>query len=152
MNQNTIFRLAVPTDLPACMDIRNQTPDNPIPREVLESIGVTEASWGLKMNAGVYQGIVVECDNTLVGYCFVDTETAEVLVLALLAGYDGSGLGKELLSRGMELLWAAGHQKLWLAAAPDPAMKAYGFYRHLGWKSTGSYDANGDEILTYQQH
>jgi len=150
MKQNTIFRLATPADLPACTDIRNKTPDNPIPREVLESIGVTEESWGLKIDEGVYQGIVVEYDKTLVGYCFVDMKTAEIMVLALLKGYEGRGLGKALLLQGMELLRVAGHQKLWLAAAPDPAMRAYHFYRHLGWKTTETFDTNGDEILTYQ--
>lgn len=150
MNQKVTFRPATPADLSACMDIRDQTPDNPIPREVLESIGVTEESWGVKMREGVYRGIVVECDETLVGYCFAEMETGEIMVLALLKGYEGRGLGKALLLQGMELLRASGHQKLWLAAAPDPAMRAYHFYRHLGWKSTGTYDANGDEILTYQ--
>jgi len=25
----------------------------------------------------------------------------------------------------------------------------YGFYRHLGWRSTGTFDAAGNEVLEY---
>jgi hypothetical protein len=29
-------------------------------------------------------------------------------------------------------------------------VRSYGFYRHLGWRSTGSFDDRGDEILEYR--
>ena len=146
---NPLIRQAEPSDLSACMDIRGKTRDNPLPREVLESIGVTEQSWTEQMNAGVIIGAVATCEGEVVGYCFGDTQSAEILVLAILEGYDGQGFGKQLLLEVMQQLTKAGHQKLWLAAAPDPAMRAYGFYRHMGWTSTGTYDANGDELMEY---
>ena len=38
-------------------------------------------------------------------------------------------------------------ESLWLAADPDPATRAHGFYRSGGWRPTGQLDARGDEIL-----
>lgn len=40
-----------------------------------------------------------------------------------------------------------GHTRLFLGCSPDPESRSYGFYRHLGWRSTGTYDQYGDEIL-----
>ncbi len=144
-----MYRKAVPEDLERCMEIRGKTRDNPIPRHILEEIGVTETSWQMKMEKGRYIGTVAEFHHTLIGFCFGDVSTGEVLVLAVLSGYDGQGVGKELLYEVMGQLRQVGHEKLWLAAAPDPKMRAYGFYRHLGWKSTGIYDDQGDELLEF---
>jgi len=33
------------------------------------------------------------------------------------------------------------------SAAADPAVRAHGFYRKLGWHPTGERTTNGDEIL-----
>ena len=46
-------------------------------------------------------------------------------------------------------LAALGHQRLFLGCSADPQSRSYGFYRHLGWRSTGEFDAHGDEILEY---
>jgi hypothetical protein len=35
---------------------------------------------------------------------------------------------------------------VWLAANPDPAGRAHGFYRSLGWRPTGEMQ-HDDEIL-----
>jgi hypothetical protein len=40
---------------------------------------------------------------------------------------------------------------LWLAASATAIVRAYGFYRHVGWQATNTYDENGDEILKYRE-
>jgi hypothetical protein len=35
----------------------------------------------------------------------------------------------------------------WLGASRNPATRAYGFYRALGWRPTGETDRHGDEVL-----
>jgi len=52
-----------------------------------------------------------------------------------------------LLDRTSKELAKHGHARLFLGCSPDPASRSYGFYRHLGWHSTGTFDQYGDEIL-----
>ena len=141
------IRKANKHDQDTCAEIRGLTRDNPISKEVLISYGITREAWDPKFDDGTYEGYVAEDSGEIVGYCFMDTKTAEIMVVALLPEYEGAGLGKKLLNKAGESLWSLGHQEIWLAAAPAPSMRAYGFYRHLGWISTGNYDQNGDEIL-----
>ena len=42
-----------------------------------------------------------------------------------------------------------GHSRLFLGCSPDPKGRSYGFYRHLGWRSTETFDHKGDEILEF---
>jgi GNAT superfamily N-acetyltransferase len=86
-------------------------------------------------------------DSVLVGFCDGDGETGEVLVLAVLPEYEGKGIGKTLLSRVVEWLQSVGFNQPWLAASPDPSIRAHGFYRSLGWQPNGRSLENGDEIL-----
>lgn len=147
----TYLRKAITTDINRCAEIRGLTRDNPISREVLVAIGVTEESWAPKIDDGTFEGFVVEDKASVVGYCFGNTQTGEILVLALLPDYEGIGVGRKLLSLMTTRLLSLGHAELWLAASPDEKIRAHGFYRHLGWQPTQTYDANGDEILKYTQ-
>jgi len=85
----------------------------------------------------------------MVGYGFGDKRSGEVVVLAVLPQYEGRGIGKALLLQVMNHLWELGHQRLFLACSSDPAHRSYGFYRHLGWRPTGSLDEYGDEVLEF---
>lgn len=146
----TKLRNAISSDLKTCAEIRGQTRDNPLTVEQLRSIGVTEEKWSAHLEKNEIIGSVFECDGQVVGYCFADTQSAEILVLALLAEHENKGIGKMLLMDLMQKMRKLGHQKLWLAASADPVIRAHGFYRHLGWKSTGKFDSNQDEILEYE--
>lgn len=141
------YRAATPADLERCTDIRGKTRDNPIDKQTLLAIGVTTESWTEKMNAGHYIGCVAEAHNEVVAYCFGDTASGEILVLAVLAEFDGQGIGSTLLKTVVRQLFDAGWDELWLAASATDIVRAYGFYRHLGWQPTQTYDVHGDEIL-----
>lgn len=145
------IRKAVKSDLDRCVEIRGLTRDNPISKELLVSIGVTTESWDPKLDNGTYEGLVAEDNGVVVGYTFADTKSGEVLVLAILPPYEGAGLGKKLLNSLVERLFSLGHSKLWLAASPDPQIRAHGFYRRLGWQPTQTFDQNGDEILNFKK-
>lgn len=143
------MRAAEGDDLKICNEIRGKTRDNPLTQEQLRSIGVTEEKWREYLDTNQIIGNVYECDGQVVGFCFADTQSGEVLVLAILAGYDNRGIGKKLLQDMIQKMHGLGHNKLWLGASPDPAIRAHGFYRHLGWVPTGRFDKNQDEILEY---
>ncbi|NKI32711.1 GNAT family N-acetyltransferase [Croceivirga thetidis] len=141
------IRQAEIEDLPRCIQIRGQTKDNPISATRLQSMGITLKSWSELLANNQIIGFVGLCEGVIVGFCFADIHSGEVLVLAVEKDFDGLGFGKELLQKTSEKLKGHGFQKIWLAATPEPKFRAYGFYRHLGWKSTNTYDKYGDEIL-----
>lgn len=138
------------SDAAAYIDLRGKTRQNAIARERLAELGITAASWGEMIASGNLPGQVCHQDGKLIGYCFGDRDSGEIVVLALLPQAEGLGIGKALLERMMAELQASGHARLFLGCSSDPASRSYGFYRHLGWTSTGETDQYGDEVLEYQ--
>jgi ribosomal protein S18 acetylase RimI-like enzyme len=145
------FRDAKAEDFGRCVEIRGMTRDNPVPAKILKEIGVTEETWVPLIRNKSIVGVVSECPEGVVGFCNGDVNTGEVLVLAVLPEYEGRDLGKTMLSLVTDKLFSFGLERLWLAASPCPEIRAYGFYRHLGWIPTGVYDKNRDEVLEYKK-
>ena len=141
------YRKAVSSDLGRCFEIRGSTQDNSFSRKQLTAIGVTEQSWTPLIEYGTFIGNVAIKQDEVIGFCFGDTESGEILVLAVLAGHEGEGIGKRLLELTSDGLFSNGLSELWLAASATPVVRAYGFYRSVGWNPTNTYDGNGDEIL-----
>jgi GNAT superfamily N-acetyltransferase len=141
------FRLATPTDVARCIDIRGRTRENAVSAERLAAVGITAESWSADVATGRLCGYVSTIDNAIVGYCFGNSKTGKVVVLALLPRYEGLGLGKSLLSRVVQELASIGHHRLFLGCSRDPTTRSHGFYRHLGWRPTGTLDARDDEVL-----
>jgi len=141
------IRIATGSDAAECVRLRGQTRQNAISPERLAAIGITAASWGADIDSGQLPGFVCVVDEAIVGYCFGDRDSGEVVVLALLPAFEGAGLGKALLRAVIELLTCFGHRRLFLGCATDPSARSFGFYRHLGWVPTGRLDAHHDEIL-----
>ena len=142
-----IYRPAVPEDAEECVAVRGRTRQNAASEEWLRSIGVTSNSWGENIRSGALPGHVCTVDGKVVGFCFGARETGEIEVVALLPDFENRGIGRELLDRTSKALAKLGHTRLFLGCSPDPASRSHGFYRHLGWRSTGTFDKYGDEIL-----
>lgn len=143
------YRQAIPEDTPACLDLRGRTRENAFSVAELEALGITLESWRAGIADGSLPGYVALVDGELAGYCFGDRDTGEIAVLALLPAYEGRGIGKVLLALMVEEFKGLGFQRLFLGCSPDPQVRSHGFYRHLGWKPTGEFDAAGDEVLAY---
>ena len=141
------LRRATPDDIPACLVLRGMTRQNAIPVERLAAMGITEASWSADVRSDALPGYVCCDDGSIVGYCFGDKVSGEIVVLALLPAYEDRGIGRRLLDRVVGHLADLGHARLFLGCAADPQTRSHGFYRHLGWTSTGTFDDAGDEIL-----
>ena len=142
-----VLRRAVPDDTAACIRLRGLTRENAIPAERLAALGITLDSWSAGIEQGHLPGQVATQQGELVGYCFGDRRTGEVVVLALLPAWEGQGLGARLLAQVVEVLRAEGFDRLFLGCSADPASRSHGFYRHLGWRPTGERDDHGDELL-----
>jgi ribosomal protein S18 acetylase RimI-like enzyme len=129
--------------------LRGMTRENAISEERLREYGITAPSWAADIESGSLPGWVARSSGELVGYCFGAAKTGEVVVLALHPAHEGQGLGSHLLRLVVQELRNHGHTRLFLGCAPDPQARSYGFYRHLGWRSTGAFDAHGDELLEF---
>ena len=145
------FRDVAPEDFDRCIEIRGMTRDNPVPAEILMQFGVTKEAWVPLVREKSIVGVVAEAKGEVVGFCSGDVHSGELLVLALLPEYEGRGVGKNMLDLVTDKLFAPGIDKLWLAASPDPEIRAHGFYRHVGWSPTGLIDESGDEVLEYRK-
>lgn len=145
MNPN--YRLAVPTDAAECVVLRGKTRQNAITEQQLRARGITAKTWSKNIEIGALPGYVCTVDENIVGYCFGASNSGEIVVLALLPDFENQGIGRELLDRMTSHLAELGHGRLFLGCSPDPESRSYGFYRHLGWRSTESFDQYGDEIL-----
>ena len=141
------FRLALPQDIASCIELRGRTRENAVPAARLAELGITEASWSGQVRQGELLGFVAEEDAVLVGYCFGNVASGEIVVLALLAAYEGRGLGRQLLTMTVDRLKLLGHSRLFLGCSDDPSRRSHGFYRRLGWLPTGQRDGFGDEVL-----
>lgn len=141
------YRAAVPEDALACVALRGKTRQNAFSVAQLLAIGVTVDSWRAGIADGSFPGHVCLGDGELVGYCFGDRPSGEIVVLALLPAFEDRGIGKRLLSTMVVDFRALGFKRLFLGCSPDPQTRSHGFYRHLGWTSTGTRDAAGDEVL-----
>ena len=128
------------------------TRENPIRAARLASLGITVESSSNSIEAGEVIGRVCTDSDTIVDYCFGVRDTGEIQVLALLPNYENLGIGKVLLSHVVEDLRSLGFERLFLGCSKNPAHRSYGFYRHLGWRSTGELDAHGDEVLELWCH
>lgn len=146
------YRAAVPDDVAECIDVRGRTRENAISVERLRARGITLQSWTEDVRQGALPGHVCLAEGRIVGFCFGVRESGEVAVLALLPEFENRGIGRVLLNRVVQELKTFGFDRLFLGCSPDPSVRSYGFYRHLGWRSTGTFDASGDEILEYFVH
>ena len=146
------FCQATPDDTAACIAIRGKTRENAVSAERLMALGITLESWSHDVRSGKLWGLVCLADQQMVGYCFGDRLTGEIVVLALLPDWEGTGIGKRLLQGVVQQLHSDGFERLFLGCSSDPCSRSYGFYRHLGWRSTGKFDAAQDELLEYFTH
>jgi len=141
------YRLACASDMERCIEIRGMTNDNPMTINDLNSIGVNAANWCPLIESGVFKGTVCEVSEKVIGFCWGEVHSGEILALAVLPDYEGKGIGTNLLSSVVTVLKQSGSVQLWLAASPDPKVRAHGFYRRLGWTFKGTLDEHGDQIL-----
>jgi len=137
------------SDLEATYQVRASTRQNPLSKEQLCEWGFTPESVLKGYKEGGTVGWVCEDNSKIVGFCSGNVITGEVIVIALLPEYEARGLGKQLLTELICTMKENGVKKIWLSASPDPQIRAHGFYRANGWKPTGGFVENGDEILVY---
>ncbi len=151
---NLTYRPMTAADLPAALALRVATRENAVTLEELrDDYGITPESLAESMATHV-QGWFCEAPGPagvqVAGFAMGDRSNGEVQVVALHPDFEGRGIGKTLLALVRDWLFAEGHEEIWLLANPDPGVRAYGFYRKLGWRATGER-RGGDEVMTLRR-
>lgn len=144
------YRSATPDDASRCIELRGKTRQNAYSAADLAAIGITLETWRDAIHDQTSPGYVCLDKDLLVGMCFWDSQSGEILVVAVLPRYENMGIGKNLLQRSLADLARSGHIKSFLGCNPSPDSRSHGFYRRLGWTSTGKKDSLGDEIFEIQ--
>lgn len=141
------YREMTAEDVPAVLALRFATRENAITLEELEAdYGITPASIAGSLQGSNVRGWLCAAAGDVVGFAMGDRASGEVQVVAVLPDFEGRGIGKTLLAKVCDWLFAEGHDEIWLGANPDPQVRATGFYRRLGWRSSGVMAGN-DEVL-----
>ena len=139
------YREITKNDISALFSIRIATRENTLSIEELAQYGITPKSIAAALLEDV-KGWLYETEDKIVGFAMGNKTTGEMLVIALLPNYEGLGIGKQLLTLVENWLFTKGHNELWLTTSPDPKIRSHGFYKKLGWVSTGVMQGN-DEIF-----
>ncbi len=135
-------------DVAELFRVRAATRDNAISVTRLAELGITPASVRADLRIGAIHSWVGLDAGQVVAFCSVADHSGEVLVLAVQAGFEGLGLGRALLGTAVRhLREVAGCPRIWLMAGADLTLRSHGFYRALGWRTSGRVDAHGDEEL-----
>ncbi len=141
------FKPATPDDSAEYVRLRGLTRENAVSEGRLRSLGITAETWAHDIRSSELLGFVCHSNQQLVGYCFGNSSSGEVVVLAVRPAFEGQGIGRHLLSLVVAALRGQGHKRLFLGCSSDPTVRSHGFYRHLGWCSAGTVDDLGDEVL-----
>ncbi|NKB78261.1 MAG: GNAT family N-acetyltransferase [Gammaproteobacteria bacterium] len=129
------LRRITAADIPTVMEVRYATTENPITEKELEDhYSVTPEIISKAIAKEETVGYLCEISSEVVGFGIGDTQSGEVLVLAVHPKYEGRGIGKRVLSTLCKHRFEIGHKQLFLFTTPDINVRAYSFYQFQGWK------------------
>ena len=140
------FREIRPEDLPAIFDVRVATWHNERGREEMAELGITPDNVCVMLRES-HRGWLCEVDSRVVEFAMGNRDNGEMWVIAVLPECEGRGIGRRLMELVTDWLWDFGHAELWLVTGDDPSLRAYGFYKHLGWKEA---EASEDEERVFR--
>lgn len=122
-------------DLPEVISLRTRTRENALSLEALAALGITEESVSAMLHTS-HRGWVCLDAGQIVGFAMGNRDTGEMWVIAVLSEYEQQGIGKELLYYVQNWLWEKGWDEIWLTTDIDTTLRAYGFYKKMGWEDS----------------
>lgn len=131
-----MIRVATEADVEALFRVRTSVRENHQSREELAGLGVTPESVA-GMLAATARAWVAEEGGEAVAFSMADAAQGTVFAMFVRPGWEGRGLGRALMREAEAWLFARGCEEIWLLTGSGPALRANGFYRHLGWRDTG---------------
>lgn len=140
------LKAATPEDVETLFAIRCSVVQNHQSREELAELGVTPATVRAMIEGGDYVTVLAEVEGQPVGFSMAQCSEGYVFALFVRPEFEGQGIGRALMARAEAGLRRAGVTEAWLTTGADPALRALGFYRHLGWVEGGRFD-DGQVLL-----
>ncbi|MEM9281494.1 MAG: GNAT family N-acetyltransferase [Verrucomicrobiota bacterium] len=144
-----ILRPATADDVEALFDIRCSVVENYQSREELAEIGVTPEVIGAMIEGGDYVTTLAEIDGQAIAFSMAQLSEAYVFAVFVRLSHEGRGAGRAVLEAAETALRDHGVETAWLSTGGDQALRAVGFYRHLGWRFTGTLE-NGE--VRFEKH
>lgn len=141
-----VIREIEKSDIKDILDIRVSTKENHFSMIDLAEVGVTPKSIAEWLDGSV-KGWICEISGQPAGFALADSKTAEVLVVACYPKFEKMGVGKALMNKTHDWLWSFGHNEIWLWSDPDPAIRAHGFYRKLGYEPTVETTGKDEKLI-----
>lgn len=132
----TRIRIATEADVETLFDIRTSVRENHQSREELAEIGVTPESVAESLRT-TSRGWIAEVDGEAAAFAIADASEATVFAMFARPEHEGKGLGRALMREAERWLFDQGRGEIWLLTDASPAVRANGFYRHLGWEGAG---------------
>lgn len=124
------FREASLSDIPQMSVVRQAVKENALSNPAL----VTQQDY-VDYLSERGKGWVCETDNQIVGFAIGDLKKNNVWALFVQPGYEGQGIGRELLILLLDWYYTQTTDTIWLSTAPNT--RAAEFYRSFGFKESG---------------
>lgn len=137
-----LIRLATQADIDTLFAIRTAVVQNHLSREQMADLGITPQVLADSMREAPCVWIA-EVDGLPAAFSMVDLEGGEVFAMFVQPGYEGRGLGRQLMAVAEAALFEK-HQTLFLVTDGRDEIRANGFYQRLGWSQVGRVD--GDDV------
>jgi ribosomal protein S18 acetylase RimI-like enzyme len=127
------FREVRAEDVPALFAVRIAVRENAYTLDELRVLGITERTVIERLRKD-HAGWLCEQGGRVVGFTMANRANGELWVVSVLPEWEGKGIGGRLMRMAEEWLMACGCAEAWLTTSIDPRLRAYGFYRRLGWE------------------
>lgn len=124
------FREALITDIPQLSAVRLAVKENVLSNPAL----VTQQDY-VDYLSERGKGWVCEIDGQVVGFAIGDLVKNNVWALFVQPGFEGQGIGRELLILLLDWYYSNTTETIWLSTAPNT--RAATFYQSFGWKEAG---------------
>ena len=127
-------------DAEALFEVRCSVNENHQSRAELKAIGVTVESVRDMIDSGNFVTRVAVIEDELVGFTMAEIAEGYFFACFVRPSVEGTGIGGTLMAQTEAELLSCGVHQAWLSTGPGEALRAVGFYEHLGWERTGVLD------------
>ncbi|MEM0981052.1 MAG: GNAT family N-acetyltransferase [Cyanobacteria bacterium P01_H01_bin.58] len=131
-----LIRVAQLDDIETLFAIRTSVTENYQSREEIAALGITPTSVAEMLQTDC-RAWVAEMGNQPIGFVIANKTEQTIFGVFVRPTSENQGVGRKLMQAAENWLWEAGIAEIWLVTGNDPALRAYGFYLHLGWTPVG---------------
>lgn len=126
------IRIAQLDDIESLFVIRTSVVENYQSREEIAAAGITPETVATMLQTNC-RAWIAEIDARPIGFSIANATAQTIFGMFVRPEFEGRGAGRALMQCAEEWLWQQGCTEIWLLTGNDPALRAYGFYLHLGW-------------------